>query len=143
MIYADTSVLMAQLTASDRQAEAMGLLETARKPLAIAALQELELVNAIELSVKFRTATPEVAAATHERLRRFLASDAIERVAIDHSRVFARARGLSVGHSRNLGTRSLDILHVASAMELGIRMFWSFDDRQRNLARAAGLEVNP
>jgi predicted nucleic acid-binding protein len=31
------------------------------------------------------------------------------------------------------------VLHVASAIELGLRRFVSFDDRQRKLARAGHL----
>ncbi len=39
--------------------------------------------------------------------------------------------------------RSLDILHVAAALPLGARVFVSFDDRQRKLARRARLKVLP
>ncbi|MCX6951896.1 MAG: type II toxin-antitoxin system VapC family toxin [Verrucomicrobia bacterium] len=52
-----------------------------------------------------------------------------------------RAAELSRQHSRTLGTRSLDVLHVASALELGFRTFISFDTRQQNLVRAVGLKL--
>ncbi len=52
-----------------------------------------------------------------------------------------RAGELSRQHTRALGTRSLDVLHVASALELGLRRFVSFDGRQQKLARPAGLKV--
>jgi predicted nucleic acid-binding protein len=48
---------------------------------------------------------------------------------------------LSRNFSRTLGTRSLDVLHVASALELGFRFFITFDTRQQKLARAVGLKV--
>ena len=51
----------------------------------------------------------------------------------------ARAGELSREFSRTLGTRSLDVLRVASAIELGFRYFLTFDSRQQNLARAVGL----
>ena len=38
------------------------------------------------------------------------------------------------------GNRTLDILHVATAVHLGARIFLSFDARQQNLALPAGLE---
>ena len=41
------------------------------------------------------------------------------------------------------GNRSYDILHVAAAMVLSATEFWSFDARQRDLAKAAGLLVGP
>jgi predicted nucleic acid-binding protein len=58
-------------------------------------------------------------------------------------RTFQRAQGLSRAHSRVIGCRSLDILHVASAIEIGAKIFWTFDGRQNELARQAGLKVNP
>ena len=52
-----------------------------------------------------------------------------------------RAAKLSREYSRRLGTRSLDVLHVASALELGFSMFISFDIRQQNLVKAVGLKL--
>jgi predicted nucleic acid-binding protein len=37
----------------------------------------------------------------------------------------------------------LDLIHVAIALESGAENFLSFDNRQRLLARAAGLRTNP
>jgi len=51
------------------------------------------------------------------------------------------ASELSRAHSRTLGTRSLDVLHVASAIELRQTHFVTFDHRQSALALAAGLKV--
>lgn len=142
MIYADTSFLMALLAEDRHQAEALELMKKSRGLLAITPLQELELLNAIELSVVFGMATAEAANLAAVRWKHLLGSGSCERIEPDMSRVFARARGLSVAHTRRLGARSLDILHVASAMELGVRKFRSFDERQKALAREAGLEVN-
>ncbi len=52
-----------------------------------------------------------------------------------------RADDLSRKHTRLLGCRSLDIVHVASALELEFRYFATFDVRQQQLARAAGLKL--
>ena len=40
-----------------------------------------------------------------------------------------------------LGVRTLDSLHVACALELNTKRFWTFDDRQRRLAKVAGLDI--
>ena len=51
-----------------------------------------------------------------------------------------RARELSRAHTPALGCRTLDVLHVATAIELGLRYFVTFDSRQGQLAEAAGLK---
>ena len=51
-----------------------------------------------------------------------------------------RARELSRAHTPALGCRTLDVLHVAIAIELGLRYFVTFDSRQGQLAKAAGLK---
>jgi hypothetical protein len=52
-----------------------------------------------------------------------------------------RAGDVSRSFSRTLGTRSLDVLHVASALELGFRFFLTFDTSQQSLARTVGLKI--
>ena len=44
-------------------------------------------------------------------------------------------------HTARLGNRTLDALHVACALELKAERFWTFDERQAKLARAAGLKT--
>jgi predicted nucleic acid-binding protein len=55
---------------------------------------------------------------------------------------FETAIELARKHVPKLGCRTLDTLHVASALELGADEFWSFDSRQLKLARAAGLKAS-
>jgi hypothetical protein len=57
--------------------------------------------------------------------------------------VLERARRLSRRHSARLGTRALDLLHVAAAQALKADLFYTFDERQRALARARRLTVGP
>lgn len=52
-----------------------------------------------------------------------------------------RAAELSRLHTPKLGTRSLDVLHVACALELKLPYFLTFDERQQKLARTAGLKT--
>ncbi len=56
---------------------------------------------------------------------------------------FERASALAREHTPRLGTRALDVLHVAAADLLGASVFYTFDLRQARLARAAGLSVRP
>ena len=59
----------------------------------------------------------------------------------DLADVHFRAEGLAREHAAALGTRTLDILHVAAALALGSTQFVTGDDRQAALAKAAGLEL--
>ena len=52
-----------------------------------------------------------------------------------------QAAELSKLYTPKLGTRSLDVLHVACALELDLAYFLTFDTRQRQLAVAAGLKL--
>ena len=52
-----------------------------------------------------------------------------------------RAAELGQEHTPRLGTRSLDVLHVACALELKSRYFLTFDLRQQKLASAVGLRT--
>lgn len=52
-----------------------------------------------------------------------------------------RAEDLSREHTPKLGTRSLDVLHVACALELKLERFLTFDARQQRLAEAVGLKL--
>lgn len=52
-----------------------------------------------------------------------------------------RTAELSRAHTITLGTRTLDVLHVASALELGARTFVTYDTRQASLAKAVGLKT--
>ena len=52
-----------------------------------------------------------------------------------------RAAELSQDHTPKLGIRSLDVLHVACALELKLSFFLTFDQRQQQLASATGLKL--
>lgn len=56
---------------------------------------------------------------------------------------YARAEQLARRHTSKLGTRSLDILQVATALVLKPDVFLTFDERQRRLAKAERLRVLP
>jgi predicted nucleic acid-binding protein len=54
-----------------------------------------------------------------------------------------RATTLATQSSAEFLCRSLDVLHVASCLELGVEIFLTLDERQRKLAEKHGLRVNP
>ena len=52
-----------------------------------------------------------------------------------------RAIEISRAQTSVTGCRSLDVLHVATARELGLRFFLTFDQRQARLATIVGLKL--
>jgi predicted nucleic acid-binding protein len=53
---------------------------------------------------------------------------------------FDLAVDLARQHASEIACRTLDTLHVATALELHADDFWTFDQRQAKLAKAVGLE---
>jgi predicted nucleic acid-binding protein len=110
-------------------------------PLSVTHHGRVELVNGIALAafrklLDGRAFDAALASLDDDFLQgRYTQVDLLWRAALE------RAADLSRSHSRTLGTRSLDVLHVASALELGFRSFLTFDARQQGLARAVGLKV--
>jgi predicted nucleic acid-binding protein len=49
---------------------------------------------------------------------------------------------LARSYVASIGSRTIDTIHVASALELKAAQFWTFDDRQAKLAKAVGLKVS-
>lgn len=141
--YIDTSIFVKSFVLESDSQEAVTIMEVAGEPFAFSHLHEIEIPNAIRLK-RFReeiTRAEETAA-----LRAFeadVSSGRFARPAHDLSAIFLRAEQLSERHSGNIGTRSLDLLHVAAALETGCTALASFDERQRKAAALSGLKLIP
>ena len=138
--YADTSFLVS-LYLPDIHSPAAWAAMKSRPHLVLTPLHELELVNAIQLAV-FRKLISKTQA--RSVLRDFeqdrgnvfgLTPMPIE--------AFTRAEQLARRRTSTLGARTLDILQVATALVLKPDVFFTFDDRQRRLAKAERLRVLP
>jgi predicted nucleic acid-binding protein len=109
-------------------------------PITITHHGRVEIINGICLAA-FRKAI--TAAAMMDALESFdedLESSACVQADLLWWATLKRASELSRRHTPTFGCRSLDVLHVASALELGFGNFLTFDRRQQNLATAAGLK---
>jgi predicted nucleic acid-binding protein len=106
-------------------------------------LHVLELRNAFKLGIFRKLLTTVEAAAAWRNVERDLRSGRLVRQPVKWPSVLRLAARLSEQHSSVYGTRSLDIVHVATAKLSRIEEFVSFDSRQRDLALAIGLKVGP
>ena len=142
-IYADTGFVVAlhkTETTSDRAAKIMKRLQA---PVWLSPLGELELHNAFHLSV-FRGEFDADAAALKQRwFQEDLSHGVFAIIPVPATTLYPKAIELADRHSAHLGTRSLDLMHVAAALLLQAATFLSFDERQRKAAKAEGLKIRP
>lgn len=140
-IYADTSVLVSLYT-PDANSLAAEKLVGVPDEIVISSLCELEFTNAVEL----RVMRHEISSASAEASIKAFHADIDSRVfryrAVPPTS-YETASMLARRYTRQLRVRSLDILHVAIALELGAAVFLTFDHAQARLARAAGMKVRP
>jgi predicted nucleic acid-binding protein len=87
--------------------------------------------------------TAEQEAAAIEMVSSDIAAGRLQCPEYDLDNLFHRAETLSQRHAAKVGARSMDILHIAAALESGCTELISFDDRQRKLAAAEGMTVSP
>ena len=108
--------------------------------LALTWLQEIEFTNGLYLKV-FRKEPVDNVSTTLERLQLDVESGVFQRIQLSWSSVVAKTMRLSAAHTSAIGTRVLDLLHVAAALELKSTEFITGDERQAKAAREEGLKV--
>ncbi|HEX4645222.1 MAG TPA: type II toxin-antitoxin system VapC family toxin [Verrucomicrobiae bacterium] len=103
----------------------------------------LELRNAVNRAVQRQRITVAERDALWQDVEADIAAGFLVLTPIAADELHHQARRLSDRYTPTLGTRSLDLLHVAAALILQARQFFSFDDRQRKAAASEGLRVKP
>ncbi len=142
MIYLDASVLVSLYCPDANSAPATAMLRQTRDSMALSLLAELETVNAIGLRVFRKQMSRAQAAISLQSFEADLRSAVFQLTPLPETALH-RARDLSRTYAPRIGIRTVDLLHVAAALELGAQKLYSFDLRQREVARAAGLKLNP
>lgn len=138
--YLDSSVYFSLYVTDANTPAAISKTQKATRPLLCTDFAELELVNALGLRLFRRELSASEVKQVLTLFGQDLAADSFRYVSIP-SACFRRARDIARQHTPNLGTRSLDILHVASALALGATQFVTCDERQAKLAATVGLHV--
>jgi len=140
MLYLDTSALL-KLYIRELGSEAVqARVASQNLPLPIWEIQEAELLNALRLKVFWKEITldqAETQIALFQKRRKQGFYHFPEILRNDLMKTF---RQLSAETPR-LGCRTMDIFHVACAVQLAATEFLTFDHRQRLLAAHAGLIV--
>jgi len=101
----------------------------------------MELTNSVAVAEFRNRLTHGEAAVVHGQMQHDLAEGLLRMADLPWRAILDQAARLSRQHTPSLGTRSLDVLHVASALELNARQFVTYDERQAKLATLCGLKV--
>jgi predicted nucleic acid-binding protein len=149
--YADSSFILRLVTGESDSPQVIAEYRRLRAPkLFFLPLHALEVRNAI-LQRAFHQRRSVASSgqgqiarerdAALSRLERLLARQALLEVALDPDAAIQRAAELSIAHTERIGARAIDLLHVAGALTLKSEQFLTTDNRQAQLARAAGMKV--
>jgi predicted nucleic acid-binding protein len=141
--YVDTGILLKLYASETNSAEADAIVAGFTGPLPLTHIQELEVRNALRLKHGRGELTEQEMVLALNDFQSDIDVGRYERPEYDLTAVFQRAEVLSDQHATQTKCRSLDVLHVAAAQEIGSREFASFDERQRTVARVAGFVVLP
>ena len=139
-IYADTSFFVS-LYLPDRHSSEVERRLSSRPSLWMTPLHVAEWTHAIEQHVFRKDISRSEADRLLQRFEEHRARN-LWRESLLPDRAFEVCSQLAHRHAGRLGVRTLDTLHVASALELKAEHFWTFDARQARLALAAGLKTS-
>ena len=141
--FADTGFIASLYLEESTSKAADAALGTKRIPLPLTPLAALELRNAFNRAVQRQRITAAQRDALWQDVEADIASGFLVLTPVPADELHHKARQLSDRYTPTLGTRSLDLLHVAAALVLQAKVFFSFDDRQRKAAASEGLKVKP
>lgn len=138
MIYLDTSAFLKLYVREDGSELVHQTMRSQHDPIPIPDVLQWEFTNALRLKVFWG----ELDRRTVDRLM-VLFDDRLQRgqyivPEIDRTRLTEDVRRLTA-HTQTVGSRTLDVVQVAIALQLEASPFVTFDTRQRELADKTGL----
>ncbi len=141
MIYPDSSFLVPLYVEEEQTSLVEQFLEGATDALVFTPFHRLELRTALRGRVFREEITPPELRSALQLNSRHLREGILQHTPLSWNDLLREAERLGEAHLATTGVRSGDLLHVASAVVLEAREFLTFDQRQKKLARLAGLKV--
>jgi predicted nucleic acid-binding protein len=141
--YPDSSFLFSLLAKDNHTLGASRYMVNAANPLFFTPLHRVEVRNALRNAVGRKEISEQECRMAFGLIEHDLHEKLFVHTAVEWTNVFRWADELSEKHASQRGQRTIDLLHVAIALECRATIFLSFDQRQRRLAQAAGLKVKP
>lgn len=140
-IYADPSALLKLYVYEPESAALNAWRRRTRGALPLTSHGHLEIVNGISLASFRHAISADAMADALASLQEDLLEGRYADADVPWRATLRRAQEISRVHTPSLGCRTLDVLHVAAALELELPYFGTFDQRQQRLARAVGLKL--
>jgi hypothetical protein len=141
--FADTGFLASLYLKESTSGQAQATIAATPVVLPLTPHSLLELRNALNRSVQRKRITTSQRDSLWSDMEADIAAGFLVPTPIPSDELHKKARELSDRHTATLGTRTLDLLHIAAALILDAKLFFSFDERQRKAAAAEGLKVKP
>jgi predicted nucleic acid-binding protein len=141
-VYPDSSFLFSLVANDKHTPRASQYMLRSAMSLVFTPLHRLELRNALRNAAGRKEITHEECRTAFTLIEEDLAEKFLVHTAVEWTNIFRRADSLDEIASET-GQRTIDLIHVAMALECEAKTFLSFDNRQRKLAKASGLKVNP
>lgn len=140
---ADSSLIVALYLAEVDSARADAACAAVPPPILLTDWHRVEIANAFQRAVKNGRITAAQAEVLWQDFTNDVTAGRFEIATIDYEAVLTRTLALTQKHTATIGTRSLDLIHIATALEIEVADFLSFDHRQRQAGSAEGLNVLP
>ena len=141
MIYPDTGSLVKFYYPEPDSA--LVISAAAGQPLLFTVFHELEIMSALQAKIFRNEATVAQVTATLQQINADRQAGQLIATPVDWPAAFTMATDFALLHTPLWGTRALDTLHVAIAVQIGATELLTTDVRQRNLAIAVGLPLLP
>lgn len=142
MIYADTSLLVSIFLPEPWSDQARSWLTKQQGVAFVSDLNILEFKNALNLALFYERITESDHARISRQWMHMIETESFQIEPLK-AQVWDLAERISGQHTPKIGTRSLDVLHVAFACFVQCESFGTFDSKQRILAEAVGLALSP
>ena len=140
IVYADTTFLIS-LHIQDRHSPEVWRRMAFVPTVLVTQLQKAEFAHAAFAHVAAKKLSVTEAENAIAALDRDLVAGVLRKAEVREA-AYGRSVAIARQHGSNLSLRTMHSLHVACALELRAERFWTFDEGQRKLAEAAGLDTS-
>ncbi|PYT58335.1 MAG: PIN domain-containing protein [Acidobacteria bacterium] len=136
----DASFLFSLYVLDANSARASAKMKRADLPLLLTEVGKIEILNAVGLRLFRKELQPAEAKKVYALFRQDIEQGVVQIVPLP-SAAYQQAERIARTHTPLLGTRTLDVLHVAGALVLKADAFYTFDQKLASLATAIGLTI--